>query len=434
MVNIFKKIGAVVLAISATAALSLTASAESKPVTSASEAKNGVAVIISADGNGKGTGFAIGTPGEPVQYFVTNAHVVGADKGSKVGVVFSAINDDIEVGTVVEYNEQKDIAVVKIDEATDLRTALVLCPNEDINMDDDFSAIGYPFNSDNGDFNIDDATLTRGAISKRLFNESYSDYVYQIDIEINPGNSGGPLVNSKGEVVGINSYYLRQNDQYGTAVKTSYAICIDEVINFIDKDKYGYVLSTEVSDNEGAEDSETDNEEDEGKSDIMTMLPAIIIGGVVVAAAVVVIIVVCVNNSKKKAKAASQAASQAAANARAAAPVQSAPRQASIQQGVLTGENGFFAGKTFPIGNGVLIGRNPQQCTICFPVDTKGVSGVHCEVRPATGGGFEVIDRGSSNGTMLANGQKLTPNVPVMIANGTVICLGSTEQTLQIRY
>ena len=153
-----------------------------------------------------------------------------------------------------------------------------------------------------------------------------------------------------------------------------------------------------------------------GNSGPSTVVIIIIAAVVVVAAAGVVVFIMLKKNKKQPRPA------QAAA-----------PANSSSNGAVLICEKGVLAGRTFPVGSGVIIGRNTQKCGVCLPVDTKGVSGVHCEIRK-TANGFEIIDRGSSYGTTLGSGQKLTPNVPVYIPDGTYFTIGSADQLFQIKY
>ena len=408
MKTIFKRIVCVFTAFIMTMMYGVTAFA----ISTSSEARNGV-VYVSLNG-GHGSGFAIGDPNKPVEYIVTNSHVVARGKvGDQATVVFSLAANKYVIGTVVEIDTTKDIAVIKLPEPTTERTALIICKSDNVDYDDNFTALGYPFNSETNNIDASEITMTRGAISQKRYDANHTTDVYQIDIDINPGNSGGPLVNSKGEVVGINTYYNVQEDQYGTAVKTSYAVCIDALTEMISKEKYGYVLSTD-------------------KPSFNPVL-IIIIAVIVLAAAGIVIFLM----KKKKAVPAASAASSAPAAAPAPAPnaAVSAPVQGSGNPNgsVIICEKGVLAGRTFPIGSGVIIGRNTEKCSVCLPIDTKGISGVHCEIRK-TAKGFEIIDRGSSYGTTLGSGQKLTPNVPVFIPDGTYFTLGSAEQLFQIRY
>ncbi len=138
---------------------------------------------------GTGTGVAISRDG----YIVTNNHVV---RGASEVVV--TLHDDREFeATVVGTDAQTDLAVLKID------TTLVparLGDSDATQVGDWVLAIGSPFGLDQ--------TVTAGIISaKGRDNVGLADYenFLQTDAAINPGNSGGPLVNLRGEVVGINT-------------------------------------------------------------------------------------------------------------------------------------------------------------------------------------------------------------------------------------
>lgn len=353
-----------------------------------------------------GTGFAVGDPDKPVEFIITNAHVVLDDYGLQcdLKVYFSYAQNDFVIPTIYKIDEQKDIAVLKLPEPTDKRTALVLCPSDAVDMNAEVTALGFPGVSDkltdNAKYDINDVTVTRGIISRKIYQNETMRSMYQIDAYINHGNSGGPLVNGKGEVIGINSEGLE-----GEA-NVNAAICIDELINLVTRDQIGYVLSTDKPD--------------------FNPVPIIIIAVVVLAASAAVVL-----RLKKKAP----AAEAVPAKKVSAAVPGSAPAQSSGNSNgsVIVCEKGVLAGRTFTVGSGVIIGRNTEKCSVCLPIDTKGISGVHCEIRK-TAKGFEIIDRGSSYGTFLGNGQKLTPNVPVYIPDGTYFTLGSAEQLFQIRY
>lgn len=359
-----------------------------------------------------GSGFAIGDPDKPVEYIVTNAHVILDDLG-RIGdltVYFSYAQDKKAIPTVYKYDEDKDIAILKLPEPTTERKALVLCPSDDVDMDDEFAILGYPgvaslIDKDAGrmpNYDTNDITITRGGIAKKTYDSSSLRSVYQVDISTAPGNSGGPLINSKGEVVGVHAM------GYTSGVnKINYSICIDELLDMVSRDQVGYVLSTDKKP--------------------FNPVPIIIIAVIVLAGAAGVVVS---QMKKKKAVPAASPAPAPAPNAAVSAPAQSS---GNPNGSVIICEKGVLAGRTFPIGSGVIIGRNTEKCSVCLPIDTKGISGVHCEIRK-TAKGFEIIDRGSSYGTTLGSGQKLTPNVPVFIPDGTYFTLGSAEQLFQIRY
>lgn len=407
-------------------------SADTVKINSIPEAINGVVWVHGAYGNAgwSGTGFAIGDPGKPVEYIVTNAHVVTASGAYKAGsteirVYFSYAANDYMIASVYKIDEVKDIAVLKLPEKTTKRTAMVLCPSSDVSVGEDVAVIGYPGVSDvvsyDHKYDLSDITVTRGGVSKKTTSKyDNNTQVYQTDAEINSGNSGGPLVNSKGQVIGINTFTLTTTD----GVKLDYSVIIDELIDLVSRDTVGYVLSTDAPAVEpGTSDaSNTSSDTSTTNSSEFDPTPIIIIAAVVV---VVVVCVVIFLNMKGK-------------NKSQAAPVQqpapaSAPVSNPASNPILICEKGLLAGRTFPIGSSVIIGRNTQKCSICFPVDAKGVSGVHCEIRRSANG-FEIVDLGSSYGTTLGNGQKLTPNVPVAIPSGTYFMVGGTEQLFQIKY
>lgn len=144
-----------------------------------------------------GTGFVIREDG----YILTNNHVVAGALDDSVKVLKSdgTIEDGEIVGTTPEY----DLAVVKIDE-TGL-APLVLGDSDQVVVGDEAIAVGSPLGLD--------STVTTGIISALhrpvtagdgTQAPAYIDAI-QTDAAINPGNSGGPLINSAGEVIGINS-------------------------------------------------------------------------------------------------------------------------------------------------------------------------------------------------------------------------------------
>lgn len=211
----------------------------------------------------RGSGFAIGEEGKPISYIVTNAHVVvdryaeylstnsttaktevNSRRADEVRVYFSYGSNDFMRAQIYYVNEKKDICILKLPEPTEKRKPLVLCRSEDIDMDDEFAALGFPFDSDlfmdntGLAYNIDDITMTRGAISRKSTDRD-GVQVYLIDVDIRSGNSGGPLVNSKGEVVGINTY---------SVYDSKYAIVIDELLAAVNRDVVPYMLSAELSD------------------------------------------------------------------------------------------------------------------------------------------------------------------------------------------
>lgn len=139
---------------------------------------------------GSGSGYIYDKAG----FIITNAHVVGSDS-----VVTVVLADLIELsGQVIGRHEPLDLAVIKLAVSGPIPIA-TLRESDKVSVGDEVIAIGYPL----GTLLRGEATVTRGIVSARRQGGDVS-YI-QTDASINPGNSGGPLLNSKGEVVGINT-------------------------------------------------------------------------------------------------------------------------------------------------------------------------------------------------------------------------------------
>jgi serine protease Do len=163
---------------------------------------------------GVGSGFIISADG----YLLTNHHVVdGADE------IYVTLTDKRELkGRLIGSDRRTDVALVKI-EGTNLPT-LKIGDVSKLRVGEWVVAIGSPFGLDN--------TVTAGIVSAK--GRDTGDYLpfIQTDVAVNPGNSGGPLLNLRGEVVGINSQIYSRT---GGFMGISFAIPIDEAIRVSDQ-------------------------------------------------------------------------------------------------------------------------------------------------------------------------------------------------------
>lgn len=156
---------------------------------------------------GTGSGFVYDDAG----HIVTNNHVV--DGAQSIEVRFS---DDTQLpATVVGTDPANDLAVIQVASLPESAKPLPLADNTDLRVGQRAIAIGNPFGLDR--------TLTTGVISAlgrplQTNNDSYIYNVIQTDAAINPGNSGGPLLNSRGEVVGVNTAIQQDAQGIGFAV------------------------------------------------------------------------------------------------------------------------------------------------------------------------------------------------------------------------
>ncbi len=163
---------------------------------------------------GVGSGFILTADG----YIMTNAHVVdGADE------VLVTLTDEREFkAKIIGTDKRSDVAVVKI-EATGLPAVRVGDVNR-LKVGEWVMAIGSPFGLKN--------TVTAGIVSAKQRDTGDFLPFIQTDVAINPGNSGGPLINMRGEVVGINSQIYSRS---GGFMGISFAIPMDEAIRVSDQ-------------------------------------------------------------------------------------------------------------------------------------------------------------------------------------------------------
>ena len=93
---------------------------------------------------------------------------------------------------------------------------------------------------------------------------------------------------------------------------------------------------------------------------------------------------------------------------------------------------GNLQGMTFPISSRVVFGRDPKRCSIIYPKDAKGISGVHCAAEPTADGLIILTDLGSTYGTMVG-GQRLTAGKGVTLHPGDAFTLGGSENRFTVR-
>lgn len=115
------------------------------------------------------------------------------------------------------------------------------------------------------------------------------------------------------------------------------------------------------------------------------------------------------------------------------APTQQLPVEEQPQPRVaLECIGGNLQGMTFPISSRVVFGRDPKRCSIIYPKDAHGISGVHCAAEPTADGQIILIDLGSTYGTM-AGGQQLTVGKGVTLHPGDAFTLGGKENVFEVR-
>jgi putative serine protease PepD len=181
--------------------------------------------VAGAQGAGNGTGIIISSDGQ----ILTNNHVVetAADGAGSITVLFS--DGTTADATIVGRDPVTDVAVIQAQDVSGLKAA-TLGTSEGLDVGEEVVAIGSPFGLE--------STVTSGIISalnrpvtasSGTTSTSTVFPAIQTDAAINPGNSGGPLVNMRGQVIGINSAIRGSGSTSGESgsIGLGFAIPID---------------------------------------------------------------------------------------------------------------------------------------------------------------------------------------------------------------
>lgn len=358
-----------------------------------------------------GTAFFVGDSDE-VEYLVTCAHCVenyykyGRGKMVSIDVlgyyqelgknVYYTLNRQVTLRVafdqntaleayLVDYDETKDIAVLRLEKPTKLRKYLKLRVPKDSKVTEDVYALGYPYLADykpTTNYNdLSSMTSTKGGITRLVTESDTGVKLVNYDATITQGNSGGPLVDTAGNAVGVVSefYTGRFNEQ------SYYAVNVAEVIDMLKRNQVPHIVAT----------------------DFPVLL--VVILGVVIVVLVVLIVVLVVKKGGKVGKSGKGSSDR-----------------------YLVCETGALAGQSFPLKRGqrVTIGRS-SDCQIRFPSNTAGVSKLHCSV-VYDGEKVLIRDENSTAGTFI-DGNKLTPGTAVTLHRGHPVGLGSKAQILVLR-
>ena len=385
--------------------------------------KNGVCVVASyyttSTGSseeiaGWGTGFFVGEEGIAPQYLITNHHVVEdylnhgsgsynsnlinttTGESARMGLRVYYDKNNYEEAYVVDYDENKDIAIVKLDSATDQKTPLTLNVPTDEMQGQTVYCVGYPGDADNITFEAvsqwgeNDMTITTGVISRlTTLSNRGGEKAIQTDAEINHGNSGGPMVDQNGSVVGINSWGASPDDR-----QLYYAINIEEAIAMLNKNSVAYTIYSEKS------------SAISGTAIVVGVAVVVVVGGAVA---------FVMNKNKNQ-----QGSSKKKSNGTKKAVIRSMSAQHN--------------GKVFPVGKAPLtIGRDSSNCQIVYNQSTPGISGKHCTIYyDSSTGLFTLTDLNSSYGTFLSNGLKLNPHTPVSLKPNDSFYVGDKANVLKV--
>ncbi len=416
-----------------------------------SQNQQSVACVICYDtatgSGGLGSSYALAsTLDGKVEYFVTNGHVVeGYDQPGYKTVVYLENRETVDAEVVFyEFDYNMDMAILKVAEPVDARKAAVLRDSDTVETGEKCTAIGYPDKSRDIDpnmpYDIASQTVTSGVISKvDVVPNGVGYHTFQHDSFISHGNSGGPLFDENGYVIGMNTLIHKNSENVNFAIHSHSIMEIldqnnipyitdqdikDNIQDYISTDEAAFNekqqgiisnLESEVSDIEeevsGLEAEKTDFAErkDKRQGEVDNYRLMMIIFGAAAAVCVIgLLLVLFVRNGGGE--------------------------QDDGLKSYLVCVQGVFAGRRYEVTKQTMtIGRDQRSCTIVFPEETPGISSNHCSIyfdmRTKT---FVLTDNGSTYGTYLRDGRKLTKGVPETLEPGSTFALADKANAFMV--
>lgn len=428
MKKTFMRLSAMVMVlVCLTAVLVLPASAKNDLPSVISEAQKGVVklFVIAYDNDLQpitavvGSGFAVGKKGEVPEYFATNWHVAHAFL-QDYNIYFDSNHvriwimlDDFTISDVtglpseatsVECNIVRssesgypDYAILKAVRPVKECTPLPIKSSENMKQGETVVALGCPAVVDNQSLNVgsNDITATTGSVARHMVMASAGNTnVLLHTAVISGGNSGGPLIDEKGNVIGLNTYGIVDN--YACAIYSDYIMAI------LDELSIPYMTASG------------------GFQDIPVAVVAAI-------AVVAVIGVVLFLRTRKQTHSGNREAVPAGKGSEAA-PGKTGPADAPTAAAFSLE---MPDGRIIPLRDSkVTVGRDPS-CQVAFPESAATVSRRHCTLE--NGGEFLIlVDEGSRNGTFI-HGKKVPNGAKVALKRGSSFSVGTTENRITVR-
>lgn len=392
-----------------------------------------------------GSGFFVGKSGQNVRYLMTNFHVVSEYILNGAGAVFEFRDDygyrhtgqmSLRVyfdgnsyleASVVDYDENQDIALLKLEGYTDLRSSLALrIPTDDM-VGDSVYIVSYPGNSDDYSnptsvWGAEDSLVTKGTIG-RLVTESGTNakWIQSSDLIISHGASGGPLVNENGDVLGMVCWGV---DSSSSADHMNMCVNIERVVDLLKKNDIEFEMASDRAAQTEPTQAEAAPEKDDSSLTVSIFVFAITLA---------IFAVVKASKSAKAKKQAEAAAAAAAAAANKTVAVNTPPALTAVARSLAEQHGGKHGGRKVKIGSEPLIAGRGRDCKLIYDEKTPGVSGRHCAIAwDADRKEFIIKDLGSTYGTYLDSGMKLDPSRIYRLKPGESFYLGDRANTIRV--
>ena len=392
-----------------------------------------------------GSGFFVGKSGQNVRYLMTNFHVVSdyVQNGDVYNIqfrddygyrhtgqvslrVYFDANSYLEA-SVVDYDQNQDIALLKLEGYTDLRSSLALrIPTDDM-VGDPVYIVSYPGNSDDSTnptsvWGAEDSLVTKGTIG-RLVTESGTNakWIQSSDLIISNGASGGPLVNENGDVLGM---VCRGVDSSSSADHMNMCVNIERVVDLLKKNDIEFEMASDRAAQTEPTQAEAAPEKDDSSLTVSIFVFAITLA---------IFAVVKASKSAKAKKQAEAAAAAAAAAANKTVAVNTPPALTAVARSLAEQHGGKHGGRKVKIGSEPLIAGRGRDCKLIYDEKTPGVSGRHCAIAwDADRKEFIIKDLGSTYGTYLDSGMKLDPSRIYRLKPGESFYLGDRANTIRV--
>lgn len=386
--------------------------------------QSSVAVFGTVEENGKakpvsrGGGFMIDS-----RHVVTNltACCGKTDKGEQAQPVVVAGDKDASTAKIIWKNEDTEMAILELKDAIE-RPALTIAPFKTVEKEQAVYTAQFPDPGESGTV----PKISEGKLLGLVKIESSSVQAYKTSASMNKANSGGALFDACGNVIGVNMM-VKDGAQF--------AYVVDPLLEGLKATGVQVKLASEhcgtaaaaPSSSGGGEKTET--EAAKWGPQGMEWIPVVLL---------LAAIVMAFRPSRKKTPQAiprNQALPEPAKYAPLTPPMASAVTGVTGTRPALRGVAGQYEGKSFSLDAGPsVLGRDQRAANLVFAPEAHSISKRHCMVSwDAARKTFVIQDLGSTNGTFLSTGERLTPGVSRDLPAGGHFYIGDLRNRFEVR-